>query len=103
MEGRVREKKLAELADCRFELMEKRDRKMGSPPARVGFPEGRIVPGLCAEGPRTLCPQGESRRAETGKSSKEMVENSAVQVVSIQLVTPKNGKDLAVPGFSRPA
>src|SRR3989304_5223277 len=67
---------------------------MESPPVKVGFPEGRIVPGLCAEGPRTLCPQGESRRAEKVKSSKETVENSVVQVLYIQLVTMRHRASL---------
>ncbi len=48
--------------------------EMESPPARVGSPEGRIVPGLCAEGPRTLFLTGESRGAQTAKSREETPE-----------------------------
>jgi len=37
---------------------------------RVGFPEGRIVPGLCAEGLRTHFPRAEHRGAAGLESSK---------------------------------
>ena len=39
---------------CKVSSANARNAKIESPPERVGSPEGRIVPGLCAEGTRTL-------------------------------------------------
>jgi hypothetical protein len=39
----------------------------------VGFREGRIVSGPCAEGPETLVLKPESRRKTSKKSSEEML------------------------------
>src|SRR5579872_718816 len=55
----------------------------------AGFPEGRIVPCLCAEGTRTLCPQGESRRAQIAMSSGDIAEMNGIQLVQFQQDTEK--------------
>jgi hypothetical protein len=47
-----------------------RSPKTESPPIRVGSPEGRIVPGLCAEGPELFFLAGEHKRGATLESSK---------------------------------
>jgi hypothetical protein len=59
------------------------------PAMLAGFPEGRIVPCLCAEGTRTLCPHAESRRAQTAMSRKDMAEMNGLQAPYFQ---PDTGK-----------
>ncbi len=67
-----------------------------SPPARVGS-EGRIVPGLCAEGPRTLFLSRESRRAQTAKSREETVGNPQEKHLCFQWDRWAYGVGLAIP------
>jgi hypothetical protein len=49
------------------------------PAMLAGFPEGRIVPCLCAEGTRTLCPHAESRRAQRVMSRRDIAEINGAQ------------------------
>jgi hypothetical protein len=54
------------------------------PAMLAGFPEGRIVPCLCAEGTRTLCPHAESRRAQTVMSRRDIAEINGAQLLYFQ-------------------